>query len=78
MSDMKAKLVNRRAQHQASEPAPTFAVSPGQGGGEVTKRTSYDLPVSVHRRLKFAAVEHERTQVSILIEALDDWHKKNS
>ena len=77
MSDIKAKLANRRAQQQASEPSPTFAAASGQGSSEVTKRTSYDLPLSVHRRLKFAAVEHERTQVSILIEALEEWHKNN-
>lgn len=72
MSDMKSKLANRRAQQQASEPKPTFTQA--QGSAEQTKRTSYDLPVSVHRRLKLAAVEQDRTQVSILIEALDAWH----
>ncbi|PRZ11829.1 hypothetical protein [Nesterenkonia sandarakina] len=72
MSDMKSKLANRRAQQQASEPKPTFISA--QGSAEQTKRTSYDLPVSVHRRLKLAAVEQDRTQVSILIEALEAWH----
>lgn len=74
MSDMKSKLANRRAQQSASAPKPTFA-NP-QESAEQTKRTSYDLPVSVHRRLKLAAVEHDRTQVSILIEALDAWHER--
>lgn len=73
MSDMKSKLANRRAQQQASEPKPTF--NHAQESAEQTKRTSYDLPISVHRRLKLAAVEHDRTQVSILIEALEAWHK---
>lgn len=74
MSDMKAKLANRRAQQQTSEPQPTFVQS--QGSAEQTKRTSYELPISVHRRLKLAAVEHDRTQVSILIEALEAWHTR--
>lgn len=78
MSDIKAKLANRRAQQQASEPSPTFTAASEQTNREATKRTSYDLPLSVHRRLKFAAVEHERTQVSILVEALDEWHKNHA
>lgn len=76
MSDMKSKLANRRAQQQTSEPKPTFTQA--QGSAEQTKRTSYDLPVSVHRRLKLAAVEQDRTQVSILIEALNAWHERQS
>lgn len=78
MSDMKSKLANRRALQQEAGPQPTFSEAAQRGSAEQTKRTSYDLPVSVHRRLKLAAVEHDRTQVSILVEALGDWHEKNS
>lgn len=78
-SEMKDKLKRREAQQSSTAPQSTFPREPESRlstrtkQSEPTKRTSIDLPESLHRRLRMAAVEHDTYQVNIIVDALEKW-----
>lgn len=58
----------------ATTPAPAPAVA---GEGEARVRFTVDLPRSLHKRLKLAAVDRELPMTDLARQALADWLEAN-
>jgi hypothetical protein len=54
-------------------PAPSPAPAPAAADGEARVRFTVDLPRSLHKRLKLAAVERELPMTDLARQALSEW-----
>jgi hypothetical protein len=59
-------------QETAALPKPAAPPSP-----EPTKRLTLDLPISLHRKFKKKAVDHDKTMMQFLIEAVEAWTRED-
>ena len=54
-------------------PAPSPAAAPAPADGEARVRFTVDLPRSLHKRLKLAAVDRELPMTDLARQALGEW-----
>ena len=54
-------------------PPPAAAPDPAAGDGEARVRFTVDLPRSLHKRLKLAAVDRELPMTDLARQALAEW-----
>lgn len=57
----------------AAPPAPSPAVAPQPAAAEARVRFTVDLPKSLHKRLKVAAMEGEKKMTDLARQALEEW-----
>jgi hypothetical protein len=53
--------------------APSPAITPPSAGDEARVRFTVDLPKSLHKRLKLAAMEGEKPMTDLARQALEEW-----
>lgn len=58
---------------QPSAPAPVAAHAPAAADGEARVRFTVDLPRSLHKRLKVAAMDLELPMTDLARQALGEW-----
>jgi hypothetical protein len=58
---------------QSPAPPPAAAPAPAAADGEARVRFTVDLPRSLHKRLKLAAVERETPMTDLARQALGEW-----
>ena len=57
----------------APAPSPAAAPAPAAADGEARVRFTVDLPRSLHKRLKLAAVDRELPMTDLARQALGEW-----
>lgn len=73
-----AAFVRGEAPPAPAAPATTPAPAPAAAGeGEARVRFTVDLPRSLHKRLKLAAVDRELPMTDLARQALADWLEAN-
>lgn len=58
---------------QPPAPSPAAAPAPAAADGEARVRFTVDLPRSLHKRLKLAAVDRELPMTDLARQALGEW-----
>jgi hypothetical protein len=58
---------------QSPAPSPAAAPAPAAADGEARVRFTVDLPRSLHKRMKLAAVERETPMTDLARQALGEW-----
>jgi hypothetical protein len=62
-----------RGDAPAAPPSPAAAPAPAAADGEARVRFTVDLPRSLHKRLKLAAVDRETPMTDLARQALGEW-----
>ena len=68
-----AAFVRGEAPAAPPSPAPAPAPAPAAGDGEARVRFTVDLPRSLHKRLKLAALNRDEPMTDLAREVLAEW-----